>query len=137
MKTGVLVVIDCSIKNQSTLLALVGHMSSSFVQHTHLTFLRRVTLQKAVTELRNLGLFPFQTTAESMEAGKAPVNNFAQVKVVFYIWYCYFEGLPRSSDLAREVLVYLFHGACAVRQTQRGEKRSSIIFELRRQYMHG
>ena len=46
-------------------------------------------------------------------------------------------GLSRSSDLAREVLVYLFHGKCPVRETQRGQKRSSIIFELRRQYMHG
>ena len=46
-------------------------------------------------------------------------------------------GLSRSSDLAREVLVYLFHGKCAPRETMRGPKRSPIIFALRTQYMHG
>ena len=46
-------------------------------------------------------------------------------------------GLSRSSDLAREVLVYLFHGKCAPRETMRGPKRSPIIFALRQQYMHG
>ena len=46
-------------------------------------------------------------------------------------------GLSRSSDLAREVLIYLFHGRCAVRETKRGPKRSPIIFALRTHYMHG
>ena len=33
--------------------------------------------------------------------------------------------------------MYLFHGKCAKRETERGSKRSTIIFELRRAYMHG
>lgn len=114
-----------------------GHNSVSYVKHPHLTFLRRVHVQKAINEMRNLGVYPFKTSEDSMPNGRPSVDNFAQFKVVFHIWYCYFEGLSRSSDLAREVLVYLFHGKCAVRQTKRGDKRSTIIFELRRQYMHG
>ena len=160
-----------------------GHVSASFSQHPTLNFLRRVNVQKAVNELRNLGLFPFKTLPSSMPDGIS-VDNFAQVKLIFHCYYCYFEGvtimyethvlkivytrfencihtfpilhshvfknyihtlsilsilsgLARSSDHAREILVYLFHGSGTLTQTLRGEKTHTIIFEIRKQYMHG
>ena len=39
--------------------------------------------------------------------------------------------------MARAVLIYLFYGVCARRQTKRGWKTSSIIFEIRKQYNYG
>ena len=119
----------------SRLIYIVGVRSRSYNRHPQLGFLRRVPATKAITELRNRGLFPFQTDPETMPDGNA-VNNFAQVKLVFHVLYCYFEGLSRTSDLSRKNLVYLFHGKCVKRQTGRGWKHSSIIFEIRRQFMH-
>ena len=69
-----------------------GHVSASFSQHPTLNFLRRVNVQKAVNELRNLGLFPFKTLPSSMPDGIS-VDNFAQVKLIFHCYYCYFEGV--------------------------------------------
>ena len=111
--------------------------SASFMRHPHFSFLRRVNVQRAIAALRNLGLAPFQTLRSSMPNNGNSINNFAQVKLVFWVFYCFYEGLARSSDWARAILVYLFHGRCAKRQTKRGEKRSTIIFELRKQYMTG
>ena len=111
--------------------------SRSFHMHPQLFFLRRVNVTNALRDLKNMGIFPFQTSKESMPEGQGRINNFNQFKAIFHASYCYHEGLPRTSDMARLCLVYVFHGKCQRRQTKRGWKSSLIIFELRRQYMHG
>ena len=111
--------------------------SRSFHMHPQLSFLRRVNVTNALRDLKNMGIFPFQTSQESMPEGQGRINNFNQFKAIFHASYCYHEGLPRTSDMARLCLVYVFHGKCQRRQTKRGWKSSLIIFELRRQYMHG
>ncbi len=73
-------------------LSISAHSSVSYIKHPHLTFLRRVHVQKAITELRNVGLYAFKTSASSMPDGGISVDNFAQFKTVFHMWYCYFEG---------------------------------------------
>ena len=65
-----------------------------------------------------------------MPAGMPSRNNFVQVKVAFYVAYCKREGLHLSSNLARENFIYIFNGACVTRQSARGPKRSTIIFEV-------
>ena len=74
------------------ILSNAAHRSLSYVHHPHLTFLRRVHVQKAITQLRNMGLYAFKTSKDSMPPGEASVDNFAQFKTVFHIWYCYYEG---------------------------------------------
>ena len=111
-------------------------LSRSFANHDQLFPLRRVNVKKAMTEVRNLGCQPFMTDPATMPNG-IPLDNFAYMKIVFFVYYCLFEGISETSDLARSVQVYMFHGKCAPRQTSRGVKQSSIIFELRRTYMHG
>ena len=69
----------------------VADNSVSYVKHPSLHFLRRVFVTKAITALRNLGLYPFKTEADSMP-DKFSVDNFAHFKVVFHVYYCYLEG---------------------------------------------
>ena len=43
-----------------------------------------------------------------MPRGMRARNNFVQVRVAFYVAYCWREGIFLSSNLAREVLIYIF-----------------------------
>ena len=98
--------------------------------HPQMIFLRKVNVQGAILDLRNAGLVPFQSDPSSMPEGMVSQNNFVQVKTAFYVFYCKREGLHFSSNLAREVYIYVFNGFCGTRQSGRGPKRSSIIFEV-------
>ena len=69
-----------------------ANRSVSYTKHPHMPFLRRVHVQKAINELRNMGLYAFKTSPSSVPDGRGSVDNFAQFKTVFHIWYCYFEG---------------------------------------------
>ena len=109
---------------------LDGVNSRSYTMHPQFFFLRKVNVQGAILDLRNSGTMPFQSDPESMPKGMPSQNNFAQAKTEFCSNYCRREGLARSSDLAREVHVYVFNGNCGVRQSGRGPKRSTIIFEV-------
>ena len=128
------------------------------------TFCEQCKCKQAINKLHNMGLYAFEASQDSMPPGKAALDDFDQFNTVFHIYlvlllrrlvicmwnirYSYAKhafvimwntrlGLSRSSDLVREVLVYLFHGKCVLHQTQRGKKRSTIIVELRRQHVHG
>ena len=107
-----------------------GYNSASYVRHTQMSFLRRVHVSNAILYLRNYGIIPFMSDPMSMPEGMRQVDNFCQFKTMFYVEYCKLEGLPRSSDLARANLLYVFNGTCEVRESKRGPKRSSIIFEV-------
>ena len=63
----------------------VADNSVSYVKHPYLHFLRRVFVTKAITALRNLGLYPFKTKASSMPDNFS-VDNFAHFKLVFHVY---------------------------------------------------
>ena len=107
-----------------------GYSSASYIRHQQMPFLRRVNVSKTILKLRNLGVLPFRTDPDSMPEGMQQVDNFTQFIILFYVIYCKFEGLARSSDLARKNLIYLLNGECETRQSKRGPKRSTIIFEV-------
>ena len=107
-----------------------GVDSNSYIRHPQMPFLRRVIVGKTICVLRNMGVIPFRSDPSSMPSGMEQVDNFTQFKLMFHFVYCFIEGLARTSDLARENLIYLFNGACEQRQSKRGPKRSTIIFEV-------
>ena len=74
--------------------------------HKLLTFLNVSSVNKAVADLKDLGLYPVR--CKYMPDG-SDWNNFAQVLYSFWILYCYYEGITRTQELARQVLVYLFY----------------------------
>jgi hypothetical protein len=49
------------------------------------------------------------TDPATMPNGMLPLDNFAYIKIVFYVYYCLFEGISETSDLARSVKVYQTH----------------------------
>ena len=56
------------------------------------------------------------------------------VKTLYWYWlhYCYAEGLNRSSDRAKEILMFLFHGHYLFRG-----KKTPIVHAIRRSAMSG
>ena len=76
----------------NTIVLYVADNSVSYIKHPSMSFLRRVYVTKAITALRNLGLYPFKTAASSMP-DKFSIDNFAHFKKVFHVYYCYLEGL--------------------------------------------
>lgn len=75
-----------------------------------LPFLRAGACQSATLELKNLNLYV--TIVTDMPGEKKSWNNFPTVLYTFYVYYCVAEGLVKTSELARAVLLYLFHGKC-------------------------
>ena len=73
--------------------ATTAKHSNSYAFHQDLYFLRKINVQRAIWKLRDVGCFPFKTDPDTMPADMAPVNNYAHVKFLFWVWYCYFEGL--------------------------------------------
>ena len=56
---------------------------------------------------------------------KTPWDNFAQCLYTFYVEYCFREGLSMTSDMSREVLLYIFYGT----YTWTYKKKRSLIRE--------
>ena len=78
--------------------------------HKHLPFLCVSSVNKAIRELKNLGLYPIRVMAEHMPSGK-DWHNFAEVLHTFYVLYCQHQGLVKTSALARRVHLYIFYAA--------------------------
>lgn len=83
-------------------------VKGSLKPHKHLPYLCVSSVNAAVTELKNLGLYPVRVLAANMPSGK-DWNNFAEVLYTFWILYCHNEGLVRTSDMARQVMIYIFY----------------------------
>ena len=77
--------------------------------HKLLEFLNVSSVNKAITDLKNLGKYPVRIVGANMPSGK-DWNNFAEVLYTFWIFYCKYEAIVRTSALARRVLVYIFFG---------------------------
>ena len=52
-----------------------------------------------------------QIKAKDMPGGKRDWDNFARVIYTFHVHYCFAEGLTETSEMTRQVLLYLFYGS--------------------------
>ena len=50
-----------------------------------------------------------------------------QVLYVFFVLYCYYEGLTQTQDETREVLLYIFHGTYEHKKKDRAPLQKPII----------
>ena len=64
-------------------------------------------------------------------------NNICQFLNTYWIWYCYYEGLPRNHDTAKSLHTYLFHGVAAPVITDHSTKRAPVIRVLHRAMTQG
>ena len=77
--------------------------------HPELPFLRKACVLAAVDALKDRCMYPVGIKAVDM-FNKHPWDNFAQCLYTFYVEYCFREGLSMTSDMSREVLLYIFYG---------------------------
>jgi len=76
--------------------------------HKQLPFLCVSSVNKAIRDLKNLGLYPVRVQAENMPNNKN-WDNFARVLHTFYVLYCNYQGLVSTSARARQVHLYVFY----------------------------
>ena len=75
-------------------------------KHTYLPFLRGISHNKAINELRNLGMYPVNTRP----TGTHPTyNNYNSVLYSYWVFYCEAEGYNKHHEMARRVLLYVFY----------------------------
>ena len=77
--------------------------------HPELPFLRQASVTGSINAMKNRGVYVVHVKGADMPNGEG-WDNYAQGIYTFWIEYCYREGLSRTSDLARRVLLYLFYG---------------------------
>ena len=77
--------------------------------HHKLIPMRSVAVNDMINGLLDRGLFPCAVKAENTTSGM-PFNNFNQCLYTAWVLYIRAEGLTRYHELAREILIYLFHG---------------------------
>ena len=77
--------------------------------HPQVPYLRSAPLRGVIEYLQDNMIYPCAVKAKDMPT-KAEWNNFPSVLYKAHAVYCALEGLSRSSDKAREVLLYFFYG---------------------------
>ena len=80
--------------------------------HGSFQFLRSGAVIYAINKCRELGLVPMKFKPSTLPGAMkgTHVDNYAKVIQTFHIFYCKAQSLSRTSEEAREALVYLFHG---------------------------
>ena len=80
--------------------------------HINWRFLRSGAVFYAVEKMKTLGLIPMKMKPSTMPevVRGCPWNNFAKLHHYFHVFYCHAQAIERTQELARQVLVYLFHG---------------------------
>ena len=72
----------------------------------HTTKHRSISHNRAINELRNLGLYPVST----LPTPKYPrYNNYVRVLYSYWVFYCAAEGYNKHHAMARQVLLYVFY----------------------------
>ena len=99
-------------------------------------FLRRVSHTKTIKKLQDLGIKPVIINPESRSDGTL-WNNISEFLNTYWVWYCYYEGLPRNHGIAKSVHAYLFHGLAAPNTTDHSTKRAPILRTLHRAMTQG
>ena len=77
--------------------------------HARLGCLRGVSHNHAIDYLLDKSIFPCAVPAEQTGNGM-PFNNFNLARYVYYVAYCFADGLTVHHDEARRVLLYVFYG---------------------------
>ena len=72
--------------------------------HSKLPFLRQHCVNVAVERMKNRCIYP-------VNIKELKWNNFLQYFYEFHVHYCELEGLTRSHELSRQVLLYLCYGS--------------------------
>ena len=72
--------------------------------HGSLPYLRQHAFNAAITRMKNACIYPVKMK------GKTLWNNFPRYIYTFHVHYCDLEGLTRTHELSRKVLLYLFYG---------------------------
>ena len=113
--------------------ARVGKRRSKTPDKTF-SFLRSGGVKAAVEKMRNKNMSPLVIHAKHMPAGMmmSDWNNKADVLRTFLAHYYYEEGITATSDLARPVELYVFHGTYTYKRTINKTKK---FFE--RPIVHG
>ena len=85
------------------------HKPACTSNHRTLTFLRLQSLLTAVLALKNRGMSPVRVRAKDSPT-KKDWDNVATTLHCLHHHYCAAEGLARTSDHARKILLYMFFG---------------------------
>ena len=107
--------------------------------HAELRFLRRACVIEAVVSLKNRCMYPIGCKGKDMPTNE-PWDNFAQCLYTFYVEYCFREGLAMTSDLARQVLLFIFYGQFewTYKRKQTSFSRiKSVLFWLQKKVSQG
>ena len=117
------------------------HKSTSTRSHKDIPFLRAASVNATVLTMQNRGLYPVRCTAESMPSG-VRWDNFAEVLYTFHAYYCYYEGLALTSDMARAVMLFMFYGNYQWQTRQRKTKQivhrtKSFLFFVSKKMLNG
>ena len=85
-------------------------------QHSNFKFMRAGGVNYSLGRMRNKGVIPYKMNPKYMpEAwggsdGKKIWSNYSKNLRMFHAHYCYAQGITRTQDLARTLLIYLFYG---------------------------
>ena len=107
--------------------------------HGDLPFLRKACVVAAVDALKDRCLYPVRCKARDMPNDE-PWDNFGQCLYTFYVEYCFREGLAMTSDLSRQVLLYIFYGSFVWTYRKKKishERRKSVLFWLQKKVSQG
>ena len=107
--------------------------------HPELTFLRKACVVAAVDALKDRCMYPVGVKAADM-FNNEPWNNFAQCLYTFYVEYCFREGLAMTSDMSREVLLFIFYGTFTWTYKKKSVSHTSekpVLFWLQKRVSQG
>ena len=78
--------------------------------HVNLEYLRSGAVRYSLAKLREAALYPRAILSRTLPKHASNMDNFAKVVHTFTAHYCFAQGIPRSSDLTRNVQLYLCYG---------------------------
>jgi len=90
-------------------MAMPHYKAGANKSHTEVPLFRYAALADALRYLRNEGESPIQVRAKDMPTGQT-WNNYPPTLYKLHAKYCANQGLSRTSDMARQLLLYMFHG---------------------------
>ena len=115
--------------------------NSSTQPHKHLPFVRMTSVNAALKDMKNMGVFFVAIKGEDMSNG-VPWNNFGVAGNTFCALYCRREGILRTQKLARKIQLFVFYGYYTWVTKQRKTKKvitkqKPVIFYLAKSLING
>ena len=107
--------------------------------HVEFMYLRGASVNATVKYMMDKGWYPYHCKAKDMP-GNEEWDNFAWFLNLFHCVYCFFEGIARTNDLARLVLLYVCYGEYnwqTTRKKQMVYKPKPVIFGLNKKMING